>query len=373
VSSVDYVGVEKRFEGSVLALRALDLHVPDGAFLVLLGPSGCGKTTALRILAGLELPTAGTVQIGERDVTRVQPRDRDIAMVFQSYALYPHMTVSENVGYPLRVRKIAKAARREQVRRVAESLEIGHLLDRRPAKLSGGQRQRVALARAIVREPSVFLMDEPLSNLDAKLRTSMRGEIKRLQTRLATTTLYVTHDQAEAMTMADLVAVMRDGELQQLGSPDEIYDRPANRFVAGFLGSPPMNVLEGALDGDTQSLAIGEARLPLGPERYAKAAEHGANAIGVRPEDLELVAPGADAAALPGEVYVVEPMGNETLVDVRLGDQRVMVRAPRSFDAAIGTTIGVRVTPESACFFRGDGTTALHRSDRASERRETSV
>ena len=274
MSSVSYRGIEKRFDQQVLALKSLDLDVPDGEFLVLLGPSGCGKTTALRILAGLELPTAGTVYIGDRDVTRIQPRDRDIAMVFQSYALYPHMTVAENVGYPLRIRGLGKAERREQVLRVCESLEIAHLLDRRPGKLSGGQRQRVALARAIVREPSVFLMDEPLSNLDAKLRTSMRGEIKRLQTRLATTTLYVTHDQAEAMTMADLVAVMREGELLQLGSPDEIYDRPANRFVGAFVGSPPMNVLDGALDPDTGSFVVAGSRLALPDSMFKDAAEH---------------------------------------------------------------------------------------------------
>ncbi len=252
MSEVSYRGVEKRFDAQSLALRSLDLDVPDGAFLVLLGPSGCGKTTALRVLAGLELPTAGTVHIGERDVTRMQPRDRDVAMVFQSYALYPHMTVAENIAYPLRIRGLSKADQRAGVGKVAESLEIPHLLDRRPRNLSGGQRQRVALARAIVREPSVFLMDEPLSNLDAKLRTSMRGEIKRLQKRLGTTTLYVTHDQAEAMTMADLVAVMREGELQQLAPPDEIYDRPANRFVAAFVGNPPMNMLEGTVGERSQ-------------------------------------------------------------------------------------------------------------------------
>jgi multiple sugar transport system ATP-binding protein len=373
MSSVSYRGVEKRFDQQVLALRSLDLDVPDGKFLVLLGPSGCGKTTALRILAGLELPTAGEVHIGDRNVTRVQPRDRDIAMVFQSYALYPHMTVAENVGYPLRIRGLSKSERREQVVRVCESLEIEHLLDRRPAKLSGGQRQRVALARAIVREPSVFLMDEPLSNLDAKLRTSMRGEIKRLQTRLATTTLYVTHDQAEAMTMADLVAVMREGELLQLGTPDEIYDRPASRFVGAFVGSPPMNVLDGALDPATGSFVVGGSRLALPSGIFDASTQAGVDAIGIRPEDLSLAEASDDGTILAGEVYVVEPMGNETLVDVRLGDQRVMVRAQRSFNAAIGSGIGVRVAPESACFFRGDGTTALHRSDRASERRETSV
>ena len=370
MSEVSFRGIEKRFDQQSLALRSLDLDVPDGAFLVLLGPSGCGKTTALRVLAGLEVPTAGTVHIGDRDVTRIQPRDRDVAMVFQSYALYPHMTVAENIGYPLRIRGLGKREQRAAVERVAESLEIPHLLDRRPKHLSGGQRQRVALARAIVREPSVFLMDEPLSNLDAKLRTSMRGEIKRLQKRLGTTTLYVTHDQAEAMTMADLVAVMREGELQQLAPPDEIYDRPANRFVATFVGNPPMNVLDGALDADG-GFAIGDQRLALG-ELGAPCAAAGATALGVRPEDLEIL-PQGTPGALAGEIYVVEPMGNETLVDVRIGDQRVMARAAREFAAPIGSPIGVRVALKSACFFGPEGTTALHRSDRASKRREMSV
>jgi multiple sugar transport system ATP-binding protein len=370
MTEVSYHGVEKRFDQQTLALRSLDLVVPDGVFLVLLGPSGCGKTTALRVLAGLELPTAGSVHIGDRDVTRMQPRDRDVAMVFQSYALYPHMTVGENIGYPLRIRGLSKGDRKAGVQKVAEALEIPHLLDRRPRHLSGGQRQRVALARAIVREPSVFLMDEPLSNLDAKLRTSMRGEIKRLQKRLGTTTLYVTHDQAEAMTMADLVAVMRDGELLQLAPPDEIYDRPANRFVAAFVGNPPMNVLEGAVAGN--AFVLGDQRIELGPELGAACAAAQATALGIRPEDIEIV-PHGTPGVLGGEIYVVEPMGNETLVDVRIGDQRVMARAPREFAASIGSPIGVRVALRSACFFGPEGTTALHRSDRASQRREMSV
>jgi multiple sugar transport system ATP-binding protein len=241
VSRVRYEAVAKQFD-DVVALESFDLEVPDGCFLVLLGPSGCGKTTALRILAGLEQPSEGRVFLGDRDVTALQPRDRDVAMVFQSYALYPHMSVEDNIGYPLKVRALGKPVRAAEVRKAAQLLEIDHLLGRRPRQLSGGQRQRVALARAIVRQPAVFLMDEPLSNLDAKLRASMRGELKRLQKRLETTTLYVTHDQAEATTMADLVAVLRDGRLQQLGTPDEIYDRPANRFVATFVGNPPMNV-----------------------------------------------------------------------------------------------------------------------------------
>jgi len=369
MSEVSFRGIEKRFDQQSLALRSLDLEVPDGAFLVLLGPSGCGKTTALRVLAGLELPTAGTVHIGGRDVTRIQPRDRDVAIVFQSYALYPHMNVAENIAYPLRIRGLGKSERRAAVERVAESLEIAHLLDRRPRHLSGGQRQRVALARAIVREPSVFLMDEPLSNLDAKLRTTMRGEIKRLQKRLGTTTLYVTHDQAEAMTMADLVAVMREGELQQLAPPDEIYDRPANQFVAAFVGNPPMNILAGRVESG--SFAIGAQRLALG-DRVAACNAEDVRALGVRPEDLEIV-PAGTPGALAGETYVVEPMGNETLVDVRIGDQRAMARAAREFAAPIGAPVGVRVALKSACFFGPDGTTALHRSDRASKRREMSA
>jgi len=293
MSAVRYEAVEKRF-GAFAALRSLNLDVPDHAFLALLGPSGCGKTTALRILAGLELPTDGRVFIGERNVTRLQPRDRDVAMVFQSYALYPHMTVAENIAYPLRIRKIDPTERERRVSEVAAALEVGHLLDRRPAQLSGGQRQRIALARAIVREPAAFLMDEPLSNLDARLRVTMRGEIKRLCQRLGTTTLYVTHDQAEALTMADLVAVMRDGELQQLAPPEEIYDRPANRFVATFVGSPPM--------------------------------------------------------------------ANETLVDVRVGDERLTVRAPRGFVAPAGSPVGVTFDPANACFFDASGTTVVHRA-----------
>jgi multiple sugar transport system ATP-binding protein len=360
VSSVTYEAVSKRFD-SVEALKALDLVVRDGAFCVLLGPSGCGKTTALRILAGLEVPTGGRVMIGDRDVTRVQPRDRDIAMVFQSYALYPHMTVAENIAYPLRIRGMEKAARAAAVERVATALEVGHLLDRRPKQLSGGQRQRIALARAIVREPAVFLMDEPLSNLDAKLRASARGEIKRLQKRLETTTLYVTHDQAEAMTMADQVAVMRDGELQQVAPPNELYDRPANRFVATFVGSPPMNVVPGSIDPDTRSFAAAGSRIPLGA-RYDEVAATGAEELGIRPEDLT-VAP-AGGTGLVGEVYVVEPMGNETLVDVLVGETRIMARAPRAFDAEVGAPVTLQVDAATACFFTADGRTSAHRLDR---------
>ena len=358
MSSVRYQAVEKRF-GAFTALRALDLAVPDHAFLALLGPSGCGKTTALRILAGLELPTAGKVLIGDRDVTQLQPRDRDVAMVFQSYALYPHMTVAENIAYPLRIRKVAAAECARMVKEVASSLEVDHLLDRHPRQLSGGQRQRIALARAIVREPEVFLMDEPLSNLDARLRLTMRGEIKRLCHRLGTTTIYVTHDQAEALTMADYVAVMRDGELQQLAPPNEIYDRPANRFVATFVGSPAMNVLKAAVDDG--GLRVGGVALDLALYRRAACRAANVDAIGIRPEDLRLVASGT-AGALGAEVYVVEPMGNETLVDLRIGEERLTARAARGFTAPIGSTIGVIFDPANACFFNSAGITVVHRA-----------
>jgi multiple sugar transport system ATP-binding protein len=338
----------------------------------MLGPSGCGKTTALRILAGLELPDGGRVLLGDRDVTRLQPRDRDVAMVFQSYALYPHMTVGQNIEYPLQLRGVSKAERARAVEQVGELLEIGHLLRRRPRQLSGGQRQRVALARAIVREPQAFLMDEPLSNLDAKLRASMRGELKRLQKRLAATTVYVTHDQAEATTMADVVAVLKDGVLQQLAPPLEIYDRPANRYVATFVGSPPMNVLPGGLDGDRRAFVVAERALPLSEEVLRPCSEAGVVELGVRPEDVALDRPGADGT-LPGEVYVVEPLGNETLVEVRVGESLVAVRAERGWEAPIGTPVGLRIDPAAACFFDADGRTAAQRTDRPEARRPDRV
>ena len=358
MSAVTFAGVEKSF-GSVSALRSLDLAVPDHAFLALLGPSGCGKTTALRILAGLELPTAGRVRIGDRDVTRLQPRDRDIAMVFQSYALYPHMTVYDNIRYPLRLRNQSESDCRKMINEVSATLEIGHLLDRYPRQLSGGQRQRIALARAIVRDPAAFLMDEPLSNLDARLRMTMRGEIKRLCHALGTTTLYVTHDQAEALTMADLVAVMRDGVLQQLAPPAEIYDQPANRFVATFVGVPPMNVLP--VEIGEVGIHVAGAVLELTGDRRAACLKAGVSEAGIRPEDVELVAPD-HPNALNGEVYVVEPMGNETLVDVRVSTGRVVVRTRRGFTAAIGAPAGVAFNTHNACFFDTQGLTRVHRA-----------
>ena len=358
MSAVTYQGIGKSF-GSFTAIRSLDLAVPDRTFLALLGPSGCGKTTALRMVAGLEIPTAGRILIGDRDVTRLQPRDRDVAMVFQSYALYPHMTIAENIGYPLRIREVGPADRAAKIAGVAAALEIDPLLDRYPRQLSGGQRQRVALARAIVRDPQAFLMDEPLSNLDARLRLSMRGEIKRLCHRLGTTTLYVTHDQAEALTMADLIAVMNAGELQQLASPTEIYERPANRFVALFVGSPATNVLRATVD--SAGLHVAGAVLPLDAARRDACIAANVMEVGIRPEDIGLVQAG-QSGALNGEVYVVEPMGNETLVDVRVGDQRLTLRASRGFTASIGSAVGVTFDAADACFFDSAGSTRVHRA-----------
>jgi multiple sugar transport system ATP-binding protein len=339
---VRYEGVCKSFAG-IDALIDLDLEVPDGTFLALLGPSGCGKTTALRILAGLEDPTSGSVFIGEREVTRLQPKDRDVAMVFQSYALYPHKSVADNIAYPLRVRKVPKEERAGRVAEVARMLSIDALLDRMPRALSGGQRQRVALARAIVREPRAFLMDEPLSNLDAQLRLQMRIEIKRLQKQLGVTTLYVTHDQVEAMTMADMVAVMHDGRLQQLAAPADLYAHPANLFVARFCGSPPMNVIEGEVADGGFRHATGTVPLPAATVR-------GPVKLGFRPERAAMGEPGAPGS-LRGEVYVVEPLGNETLITVSLGGDLVNLRAAAGVEPAIGTPVGLVPDPARVHLF----------------------
>jgi multiple sugar transport system ATP-binding protein len=357
VSAVQYEVVEKTF-GGFRALHGLDLALPDRTFLALLGPSGCGKTTALRLLAGLETPSAGRIWIGDRDVTHLQPRDRDIAMVFQTYALYPHMTISENIAYPLRIRKIGPDACKKKIAQVSAALEIDPLLDRYPRQLSGGQRQRVALARAIVRDPAAFLMDEPLSNLDARLRLTMRGEIKRLCNGLNATTLYVTHDQAEALTMADLIAVMHGGELQQLAPPNEIYDRPANRFVATFVGNPPMNVLRASVD--PSGLHVGGVTIPLDPARRDACIAAEIAEMGTRPEELSLVEVGAPGA-LPGEVYVVEPMGHETFLNLRIGDEHLSLRTGRGFAAPVGSVVGVRIEPGKACFFNRAGAAVVHR------------
>ena len=321
---VALTGVTKRFDG-VIAVDDLTLEVDDEEFLVLLGPSGCGKSTVLRMIAGLDEPSAGTIAIGDRVVDDIDPEDRDVAMVFQSYALYPHMSVARNIAFPLRARRVAKAEQEQAVNEAARALGLEALLDRRPAQLSGGQRQRVALARAIVRRPAAFLMDEPLSNLDAKLRVQTRAELIELQRRLAITVLYVTHDQAEAMTMGSRIAVLDQGRLQQLGRPQAVYERPANLFVARFLGSPPMNTVSGPLTQEDGALAVvlPGASMPL-PAGLAAALRTGSTAevvIGVRPEHLKLVADGP----LPARVSVVESLGYEHHVVCRLDDGQMVI------------------------------------------------
>jgi len=311
-------GVSKVFPGGVHAVRDLSLKVGDGEFVVLVGPSGCGKSTTLRIVAGLEDPSSGTITIGERIVNRVHPRDRNIAMVFQNYALYPHMTAYNNMAFGLKMRKTPKKEIDRRVREAAGLLGITPLLNRKPHSLSGGQRQRVAVGRAIVRDPACFLFDEPLSNLDVKLRLQMRAEIKALHLRLKTTTIYVTHDQEEAMTLGDRIAVMADGEIQQLAPPLEVYQRPVNRFVAGFVGLPPMNFIDGhvsARGGELVFADRGEIAITL-PDGYRRAEEAIAGravVLGVRPEALRLAHPNFSAegsALIRGTVRVVEPLGD---------------------------------------------------------------
>ena len=352
-------GVTKEFPGGAIAVAALDLEVADGEFLVLVGPSGSGKTTVLRMVGGLEEATAGAIRIGGRDVTGLAPRDRDIAMVFQTYALYPHMTVAQNMAFGLKLRKAPRDEIRRRVEETAALLGLSDLLQRKPRALSGGQRQRVAMGRAIVREPAAFLMDEPLSNLDAKLRVQMRAEITRLHQRLGTTTLYVTHDQTEAITMADRVAVMRDGHLQQLDAPAALYDDPVNLFVAGFIGSPAMNVVTASLttaDGRVTA-SFGEHRLVVpeavldrrpGARRVlAVGPGDGQVTLGIRPEDIEdaeFVAGAGPDELLEVTVDLAEPLGAETIAHFDVGSEaaftarlspRTAVRAGRRAKLAV--------------------------------------
>ncbi|WP_213953688.1 MULTISPECIES: ABC transporter ATP-binding protein [unclassified Variovorax] len=327
--------VQKRF-GAVNVIHGLDLHIPDGEFVALVGPSGCGKSTLLRMIAGLENVTQGSIRIGGRDVTDLDPKDRDIAMVFQNYALYPHMTVAVNMGFSLEHRGRPKAEIAERVRWAADILGLSQLLDRYPRQLSGGQRQRVAMGRAIVRDPQVFLFDEPLSNLDAKLRIVMRGEIKGLHQRLKTTTVYVTHDQVEAMTMADRIVVLNAGRVEQVGTPLELFDRPANQFVAGFIGSPAMNFISGRCT--PQGFAAAGLLLPMDGSVIEAHAGRDAT-CGIRPEHFEICAVGEGAAA---QVLLVEPLGSDTQLSLRLGDTPVIALFHERLVAAPGDVLHLR-------------------------------
>ena len=332
-SSLAIAGINKRFgkgDKSVEVLRRVDIQVAPGEFLILVGPSGCGKSTLLNIIAGLDEPTEGEIRIGGQNVVGMPPRDRDIAMVFQSYALYPTLSVADNIGFALEMRKMPKAERQKRIDEVAAMLQIGHLLDRRPSQLSGGQRQRVAMGRALARQPQLFLFDEPLSNLDAKLRVEMRAEIKRLHQASGTTSVYVTHDQVEAMTLGSRIAVMKGGVVQQLGTPDEIYNRPANTYVASFIGSPTMNLLRGAQPAG------------LVPPHGAQEA-----LLGVRPEHVTL----QDDAPWRGQVSVVEPTGPDTYVVVDTAAGRVTLRTDAQTRVQPGDRVGLAVAPAHAHWF----------------------
>jgi multiple sugar transport system ATP-binding protein len=315
VAAIEFKGVTKRYRDGTEAVKSIDLEIPDGEFMILVGPSGCGKTTALRMIAGLEEISEGELYVGERLVNELPPGDRDIAMVFQNYALYPHMTVRQNIGFPLRMAGVKKAEIRQRVDEAAELLGLSPHLDRKPANLSGGQRQRVAMGRSIVRDPQAFLMDEPLSNLDAKLRTEMRAQIAQLQDRLGTTTVFVTHDQTEAMTLGDRLAVMRDGVIQQVGSPQTLYEEPTNLFVAGFIGSPQMNLLEARLEGDRIVLPFGDAQLPgeLRDRLGDDASIQGTVLAGVRPEQIDAATTNGQVAQLTFKtrIELVESIGSE--------------------------------------------------------------
>ena len=330
------------------SIDGIDLEIEHGELLVLVGPSGCGKSTTLRALAGLEFPDAGRIAFGDRDVTGVDGSQRDVAMVFQSYALYPHMTVAGNIEFSLRNAKVPAAERQRLVAEAAELLELGGLLERKPRELSGGQRQRVAMGRAIVRSPSVFLMDEPLSNLDAKLRVQTRGQIAALQRTLDVTTVYVTHDQTEAMTMGDRVVVMNQGRIEQVGTPRELYDEPETLFVAGFIGSPQMNLVEGSWS-DAEGARVGDLTLP-----FHAAARHSTTSLtyGIRPEDLELVQhPGLDAALVRVTVDLVEELGSDTFVYGSGHGARWTARLPKGARPGIGEQLAFAVRASSVIAF----------------------
>ena len=341
--------------GAVHALQELSLDVSDGEFISLVGPSGCGKSTALRIIAGLETPSSGRILFDGRDITRLEPRDRNIAMVFQSYALYPHMTVRQNLEYGLRKRRVPKPERDRKVAEIGAMLQIAGMFERKPRQLSGGQRQRVALGRALIRDPEVFLLDEPLSNLDAKLRVHMRAELATLHQKVRTTMVYVTHDQLEAMTLSDRIVVMNHGVMQQVGRPEDIYSRPANRFVAEFIGTPSMNMIEGELriEGGRPVFRGPGIAVTL-PETPPRIPSEGQATLGVRPEDIALVAPDAPGA-IPARVTVSELAGAERFHFVVLGGGSVIVRTPASTVLHPGEAVALGLQPGRLHLFHGAG------------------
>jgi len=364
MADVQLQAVTKSY-GPVQVVHGIDLDIKHGEFAVFVGPSGCGKSTLLRMVAGLEGITGGEIRIGGQLVNALPPRSRDIAMVFQDYALYPHKNLYENMAFGLRLRKTPEDEIRRRVMDAARLLKIDHLLERRPAALSGGQRQRVAIGRAIVRQPKVFLFDEPLSNLDAQLRNEMRGEIKRLHQRLGATIIYVTHDQVEAMTLADRIAVLSAGRLMQYDTPDAIYNRPSALFVAGFTGAPPMNLVDCRVADGAADLGGAQVPLPAGLAQRAKvAANTAANSIGalkfgVRPENVALAASEGAGPPLPGVVQLIEPLGAETLVTFQVGNAEIVARCPASFHDAPGATRDLYLRPEHLHLSSAEGGQAI--------------
>ena len=394
MAAIEIANVTKLFPGDVVALDDVSLRIEDGEFIALVGPSGCGKSTLLRSIAGLEDVTSGEISIGGRDVTDLAPRHRDIAMVFQTYALYPHMTVRQNLGYGLKVRRTPKAEIRRRVEVIAELLGLDELLERRPAQLSGGQRQRVAMGRAIAREPQAFLMDEPLSNLDAKLRVGMRASLAQLHQRLGVTTVYVTHDQVEAMTLGQRVAVMRDGHILQVDTPQRLYEQPQDLFVAGFIGSPSMNLVDATIDGD--DVVLGQFRVPLDPARRPAGKTAGGVVLGIRPETFEDVAFASPAMpVLAVDVVVLEELGSDAHVFFRVDTTRIEVsegedegsadlvlergsllnaRVDPRTEARVGRSLRLAVDPRRFHFFdRKTGATLLGSQGVAAETRAAVV
>ena len=356
MADISIRGLRKNFGGHEI-VHGIDLDVTDGEFLVVLGPSGCGKSTLLRLIAGLEEISGGEIAIGGKVVNRLEPRERGCAMVFQNYALYPHMTVAENIGYALKVAGVGKRERTERIARVAKTLELDELLDRKPAALSGGQRQRVAMGRAMIREPSVFLFDEPLSNLDAKLRVQMRIEIKRLHQRLNATSIFVTHDQIEAMTLADRLVVMNGGRIEQVGAPADVYRRPSSHYVAGFIGSPAMNFFDARV--------VAADRVTFGPNADLSLPRNGklppagdAVILGVRPEDIQIIHAGGNDA-FPFDVEMIEELGAGRLLYGRLAETDCVVATPATMAPLAGQAVYARIPPETVHLFSADSGTRI--------------
>jgi len=360
VAQVQLEKVTKIYDNDFVAVKSVDIDIQDKEFIVLVGPSGCGKSTLLRMIAGLEDISSGELRIDGKVVNEVPPKDRDIAMVFQNYALYPHMTVYENMAFGLKLRKFSKEEIDKRVKEAADILDLAHLLDRKPKALSGGQRQRVAVGRAIVRKPKVFLFDEPLSNLDAKLRVQMRTEISKLHSRLESTMVYVTHDQVEAMTMGDKIVVLKDGLVQQIDSPLNLYNNPQNKFVAGFIGSPAMNFINGKIEKNSQYSFISESiNVPIPKEKAQKLAsyENQSITIGIRPEHIQYTIESNDTASIPARIEVIEPMGNETVLYVKVGNNELTARILPQSDLRVGTECQLSINLEKIHFFDSEENT----------------